>query len=105
METWIILIGVVMIALFAIYHSGAESEKDLGYRWVAQFKDQTSNDVIVRVFSSKEIYEGSKELKNGEYKEALNYFNSVSDEVKSSVFSERDQEFFNHPAMSQAVAP
>lgn len=105
MDTWIILIGIAVFVLFAIYQSGAESEKVLDCRWVAQFKDQDSKDVIVRIFSSKEMYEGSRDLKSGDFNETLHHFNSIGESARGAFFSEREQEFFSHPAISKPVAP
>ena len=105
MDTWIILTGIGIAVLFAIYHSGARSEKILNYQWIAQLKDEESNDVIVRIMSSKEMYEGSRDLKKGDFREALDYFNSADDIVRDSVFSEREQKFFSHPAISKPIAP
>lgn len=105
MDSWSVFIVIVLIGFSATYYFGVVSEKALSNKWVAQFKDQISNDVIVRVFSSKEIYEFSKELKNDKYKEASFYFNSVNEKIKDSVFTKRDKEFFNHPAISKPIAP
>lgn len=105
MDTWVILAGIGIIVLFSIYHSGAKAEQALNYEWVAQFKDRSSNDVIVRIFSSKEMYEGARELKKGDFKEAFHYFNSVGESAKGTIFSKREQEFFRHPAISEPVAP
>ncbi|MFB2765661.1 MULTISPECIES: hypothetical protein [Marinobacter] len=105
MDTWIIFTGIGVAVLFAIYHSGARSEKILNYQWIAQFKDEESNDVIVRIFSSKEMYEGSRDLKKRDFREVLDYFNSADDIVRDYVFSEREQTFFSHPAISKPIAP
>ncbi len=104
MDTWVIWVGVGVLVLFAIYCSGAQAEKYLNYRWLVQFKDQTSNDISMRVFSSKQIFDGSRELRRN-IKDASLDFKAADEEIRQVIYPKWQQGFLNHPANSSSIAP